>query len=297
MWKSACSDENKMLEKLKLFYRIYLRQRKPSIVSVENELDNYRFKINVEQIINSFSGYSNLKIKKIRGKNNSNIYELNFNKKNERKKLVILSGVHGNESGAILAVKDIVKDMKTNPDFYKNVSIKIVFPLNSWGVKNFSRYDESGIDINRDFNKFRTKSARLQRSIIKNFKPDFVLSLHEGPQKGFFMHIGKHVPQIFIEGILSELAKNKVYLAERNYFGIRLKKRGSWPTKKGQHFFMWLLRMHTLGRYLDDKKIAFISFEGSWFLKEEKKRTIPHMLCVRAVAKTLNGEFKKNNIN
>jgi hypothetical protein len=104
------------------------------------------------------------------------------------KRVLIIAGIHGNEIAAPLAAVEILRDVKVNPELYGLVEIHLVAPANPVGLAHQSRYNAAGCDLNRDFGQFGTEEARAVRDVFEAVRPALLVSLHEGPQAGFFAY-------------------------------------------------------------------------------------------------------------
>ena len=140
--------------------------------------------------------------------------------------LLVLAGVHGNEHAGLLAVPEILEAWTS-----ERVRLVVVTPVNPVGAAELSRFNAEGYDINRDFSRFGTLEARAVRSVFERERPDFVVSLHEGPQDATFMFTNRFVPAALAHDLCAALAHGGTVLAERDYFGLRLDPPGVSPLR------------------------------------------------------------------
>ncbi|MEM9694880.1 MAG: DUF2817 domain-containing protein, partial [Myxococcota bacterium] len=113
-----------------------------------------------------------------------------------KKKLLVLSGVHGNEHAGIVSIPRVLDAMVSEPKAYAHLEVHIITPVNPVGAAENSRYNADGYDINRDFSLFLTAEAKQVEREFKRVEPDLVLSLHEGPQEGgAFLFANSFVPE------------------------------------------------------------------------------------------------------
>jgi hypothetical protein len=211
------------------------------------------------------------------------IFQINVPGKEARKRLLIFAGVHGNEFAAALSVIDALKDIKQNHDHYAHLDIRIVTPLNPVGFVHQSRYNEVGRDINRDFKDFSTTGGRIQKEVIEQFKPDVLISLHEGPQDGFFVITEGNTPKAWRGSILQALKSERVELA-RKIFGFGVSIEGYWYKWRFVYGLQKLLGIYTLGRYAYEQGVILLTTESSWTSKDIEARKKPHVTVIRAVA-------------
>jgi hypothetical protein len=127
-------------------------------------------------------------------------------------RLLVVSGVHGNEQAGIVCVPEILE--RYDPS--GTVALRVVTPVNAIGAAELSRFNADGYDINRDFIRFRTDEAKLVRRMFDEFRPDFVLSLHEGPQDAAFIFANRHVDGGLARRLLGAVEAGGTTLAEKD---------------------------------------------------------------------------------
>lgn len=202
------------------------------------------------------------------------------------KTLLVLAGVHGNEHAGLLAVPRILDAWAT-----LTVRLVVVTPVNPVGAAELSRYNAEGYDVNRDFVRFATPEARVVRAVHERERPDFVVSLHEGPQDATFFFANRFVDDARARLLLDALAAGGTLLAEKDYFGMRLDPPGLSPSSPANRALMKLwastLRMKTSIAYAEDRGVPEVLLESSWRLADEATRVRAHVDLVAAVAKTL----------
>lgn len=202
------------------------------------------------------------------------------------KTLLVLAGVHGNEHAGLLAVPRLLE--KWSDEHGEGVRLVVVTPVNPVGAAELSRYNAEGYDINRDFVRFYTPEARLVRAIFERERPDFVVSLHEGPQSATFMFANRFVTGETARELLDALASGGTVLAEKDYFGLRLEPAGLSPSTAMARAVtkLWasVLGMKTSIAYSEDLGIPELVLESSWSLPAEDARVRAHVDLVLAVA-------------
>jgi hypothetical protein len=202
------------------------------------------------------------------------------------KTLLVLAGVHGNEHAGLLAIPPILERWRSD-----RVRLVVVTPVNPVGAAELSRYDAEGYDVNRDFVRFATPEARVVRDIYARERPDFVISLHEGPHDATFMFANRFVGRALARTLLDALAAGGTVLAEKDYFGLRLHPPGLSASSPAGEALMWLwartLGMKTTLSYSEDHGIPEITLESSWRLPDEAARVRAHVDLVAAVARAL----------
>lgn len=204
-----------------------------------------------------------------------------------RKRLLIFAGVHGNEFAAALAVIDLLKDIKQYPGNYRNCHLRIIAPLNPVGLVYQSRYNEIGRDINRDFKDFVTVGGKLQKQAIEEFNPDFLITLHEGPQDGFFVVAENDTPKSLQSKLVQALEKEDVQLAKKSFLRFGISK-GYWHKARFFYAIQKLLGIYTLGRFSHERKLPQLTTESPWASKDVAVRRKGHVVTVRTVAESLS---------
>lgn len=108
------------------------------------------------------------------------------------KKILILSGIHGDEPSGPRAISAFLKKQRASDKSFAIVALPI---LNRWGYAYNSRYNKDGIDLNRCFfdkpRKNEPRECARIRVFIKSIKipHDLLISLHEDiDQKCFYLY-------------------------------------------------------------------------------------------------------------
>jgi len=202
------------------------------------------------------------------------------------KRLLIFAGVHGNEFAAALAVIDLLEDIKKNPSFYASWHVQIITPLNPVGLAYQSRYNELGRDINRDFKEYATVGGTLQKRVIESFKPDFLISLHEGPQNGFFIIAEGATPKHLKKRLTEALNAAGVKLASKSFLRNSITP-GYWQKGRVTYFIQKLLGIYTLGRYTYEHKTPELTTESPWADENVLARRKPHLVTIQTVVTSL----------
>lgn len=200
--------------------------------------------------------------------------------------VLVLAGVHGNEHAGLLAIPRLLERWTD-----EGVRLVVLTPVNPVGAAELSRYNAEGYDINRDFVRFYTPEARLVRAVFERERPDFVVSLHEGPQDATFMFANRFVSDALARELLAALAKGGTKLAEKDYFGLRLDPPGLSPSSAAARALttVWstVLGMKTTIAWSEDHGIPELVLESSWRLVDEDARVRAHVDLVMAVASHL----------
>ena len=115
----------------------------------------------------------------------------------EGKKIVITSGLHGDEPAGPFGILDYFANNK-----FTDVNLLIVPVFNPDGFIKDRRKDATNKDLNRQWNKNEKTVVKNAKELIEEFNPDFLISLHEdGTVDGFYFYPSKHVDDVIIEWI------------------------------------------------------------------------------------------------
>lgn len=99
-----------------------------------------------------------------------------------KKKLLLWSQMHGNETTTTKALFDLFNVLKTSNAFaehiLKHCTLKVIPILNPDGAQAYTRLNANTIDLNRDAQALTQPESKLLRSCFNTFKPDFCFNLH-----------------------------------------------------------------------------------------------------------------------
>ncbi|MGP1479433.1 MAG: M14 family zinc carboxypeptidase [Capnocytophaga sp.] len=103
-----------------------------------------------------------------------NLYQVG----NGRKKILIWSQMHGNESTTTKALFKVLKQLKT-ADFLSELSIYIIPMLNPDGAELYTRVNYNKVDLNRDAYLLTQPESKCLRKAYDLVKPDYCFNLHD----------------------------------------------------------------------------------------------------------------------
>lgn len=206
--------------------------------------------------------------------------------------LLVLAGVHGDERAGILAVPFLLEAWSSSlRGAHENVRLVVMTPVNPFGAAANRRTNAQRRDINRDFLRFVTPEARAVRAVFDEVNPNFVVSLHEGPQRGTFMFTNRYVGAPLAIALCDALAAGGTVLATRDYFGRSLRPAGCAPatavTRAVWKFGASALGVQATITYSEGRSVPEIVLESSSRTTDEAARIRPHVDLVLAVAKRL----------
>ena len=193
------------------------------------------------------------------------------------RRLLVVSGIHGNEQAGIMCIPEILERYDRDGP----VALRVLTPVNPIGAAELSRFNADGYDINRDFIRFRTEEARIVQRTFNVFRPDFVLSLHEGPQDAAFMFANQHVDDALARRLLAALEAGGTTLATKDYFGLRLRPPGlsaSTPVQRGiLRLWETTLGMMAVNAYAARRGVPEVTLESSWRSTDHAARVRAHV--------------------
>jgi hypothetical protein len=204
-----------------------------------------------------------------------------------QRRLLIVSGIHGNEQAGILSIPSILDRFDRDGP----VALRILTPTNPIGAAETSRFNADGYDINRDFLRFNTEEARVVRRTFEDFRPDFVLSLHEGPQDAAFLFTNPHVDPALARRMLAALEAGGTTLATKDYFGLRLRPPGLSASSPASRAVLrvWeaTLKMMAVNAYAATLGLPEITLESGWRSADRESRVRAHVDLALALAADL----------
>lgn len=102
-----------------------------------------------------------------------------------KKKILMWSQMHGNESTGTKSVFDFLNYLEKQKDnivvktILEACTIVIVPMLNPDGSQAYTRVNAHQIDLNRDAVDKKAKESKLLRNLLDEFQPDFCFNLHD----------------------------------------------------------------------------------------------------------------------
>ncbi len=271
-----------------LFAKYHLKRRVVTYPAPETELGIVPLGFDLARYVEEIRGYGDrfdvTQLEEVRYQDEPYpMLEVRSRARSPRRRLLVLAGVHGNEHAGLLAVPPILDRV----DLTSDVALSIVTPVNPVGAAHLSRYNGDGYDINRDFARFFTPEARAVRSLIEAFAPDFIVSLHEGPQDATFMFANRRVDRGLALKLLDTMEARGAALSPRDYFGRRLTPPGYAPVGAMAFSAHWVwartLGMMTTGMYADERGIPEITLESGWRIADREARVRAHVELVTAL--------------
>jgi hypothetical protein len=214
-------------------------------------------------------------------KDTFNIYSIKINP-NKEKKLLLIAGIHGSEPAGVSAIPKIVNEIVTNFDKYKDWNMEIIYPLNPVGIKLFSRLNESGCNINRDFKLFKTPQASLIKELFLKNKYDIVLDLHEGPYQGHAILTNNVIDYALIKELDKYLQANNIKQSHLTsgtsnslMTFIQFYKYDSFLSRFGETKMLF--------RFADDCGIEYITSESDGYSEDYEMRVNCHYLMFKGI--------------
>lgn len=103
-----------------------------------------------------------------------------------KKKILVWTQMHGNESTGTKALFDLLNVMSAGATtntlvatIVKECTLLCVPMLNPDGAEQYTRVNGRNIDLNRDAVSREAKESKLLRHVLETFKPEFCFNLHD----------------------------------------------------------------------------------------------------------------------
>ena len=101
-----------------------------------------------------------------------------------KRKVLIWSQMHGNESTTTKAVFDMLNAFKLGEteaiqEIVENCSLYIIPVLNPDGAEAYTRVNANSIDLNRDLQDLSQPESQILMDLFNTIRPDFCLNLHD----------------------------------------------------------------------------------------------------------------------
>ena len=148
--------------------------------NLEKQLKGIRVLFNdIEPLIKNLSSKFN---KKIIGNSESGIPIYSISIGTGKKKILLWSQMHGNESTGTKALFDLFNFLENDDLSYNilnNCTLQFIPLLNPDGAIKFTRENLNNVDLNRDAVSISATESKLLRNILDNFNPKFCFNLHD----------------------------------------------------------------------------------------------------------------------
>jgi hypothetical protein len=197
--------------------------------------------------------------------------------------MMIVAGVHGNETAGLLAVPRILDLLLQGGSGREGWRVTLISPANPVGVAYGSRYNGQGCDVNRDFASPVSEEARILQVAIAASKPQLIVSLHEGPQEGFLVVVTSRGSAPLARVVARHVSDAGVPLADRHFAGLPLGAPGVSAEGWGSDVLKWVLRLNTLGRHASGLSIGTYTTETPWSSPDSEGRIHAHVVAVEAL--------------
>lgn len=255
-----------------------------------NDYPQNRLPVDISSILSKVSENKEVTIKKIDEITYEDstyaISSIHIKRNSATRKMLIFTGVHGNETAGIHAIP-VFLDSLFQSNFLDKWELKVIVPINPVGVKHLSRYNECGCDANRNFKKSTIKSIELQKRIVKEFMPEYLVSLHESPTQGFFCFPAKKTNGEIVKEVLINVEKKGIKLAPRNYLGKKLKPHGYSKSGFFGRLSKKIVGMRTLESFTNKFDIHLMTTETDWNSTNLFQRINAHAIFLMELFATL----------
>jgi len=210
------------------------------------------------------------------------IFKITYNKNTiNKKKYLVLCGVHGNEPAPVYAIKDFLLELNSNKVNTSNPQVDFLYIVNPWGFEKNNRYNINNIDVNRDFLTFTTQEAQVIKNNINLSEYECVFDFHEGNTKGYYLYFYSKKYEAIANNIIDLYKVNNVPI-ENDYIDVKLK------TINGKIFVPWYAKMYmkhnktittTLWSYDNGIEKSFTIESSKNRSIDERKRIIKEILA------------------
>ena len=118
------------------------------------------------------------------------LWRISFRPDGPIKSNVLFSaGIHGNEPAGTECALRFVEALARNLKKYQDIAFDIIPLINPWGWAHDIRFNQAGIDINRDFASFESQEADIIRQALGTREYSLMFDLHEDPDaSGFYIY-------------------------------------------------------------------------------------------------------------
>jgi hypothetical protein len=202
-------------------------------------------------------------------------------------RVLVVAGVHGNEVAGALAAPRVLHAAHDDPTWLRGIELHVVAPANPVGLAYLSRYNGGGCDVNRDFGPFRTAEAAALRDVLHAIAPALVVSLHEGPQEGFYVIATRRAPRDVADAMARGAAASGIALAGASFLGGGLDAPGVEHEGRFKTGLKRVLGIDSLGAYADRHGVGTLTTESPWALPDVDARVGAHVAAVRGALERL----------
>ncbi len=102
---------------------------------------------------------------------------------NGKKKVLLWSQMHGNETTSTKALLDVINYFKFRKaeikGFLETVSLHIIPVLNPDGCNAYTRVNANNVDLNRDAKNLSQPESKILKQQFEKIKPDYCFNLHD----------------------------------------------------------------------------------------------------------------------
>lgn len=112
-------------------------------------------------------------------------------------RILICAGQHGDEYNPVRSVLSLCEDLADGkrPDLLARCAFIVVPVVNPDGLHSLRRRNGQGLDINRDWVQLRTSEARFVDRLVRQWKPQVMVDVHEWMEHSTVPGNGIEVPR------------------------------------------------------------------------------------------------------
>jgi hypothetical protein len=215
-----------------------------------------------------------------------NINLLSNSTARQKKSMLIIAGVHGNEPAGVYAIPSIIEVIKEKG--YPAWDFDIIYAINPVGLEKFARHNENGCNIVRDFKKFITIQGRTIRDLVDTSNYQIVLDLHEGPYSGSVIFKNRLVKYSLKKKITQDLMNQDIVISEYNNYRFKIARRLKLYSMNS--ILAKTTDCRTLAHYLAERGIMIIISESNVLEEDFNQRIKSHVILFESLMDNLNKE-------
>lgn len=176
----------------------------------------------------------------------------------EKRKLLFLAGMHGNEPAPVFAMKDLIQTINSGKiKMPLNTKIDFIFVMNPYGFERNYRFCSNHTDPNRDLKSQTTQEMKILTAATDE-KYDLVIDFHEATCDGTFLYAYDKKGKKAAKKILELLKLNGVKL-ENEYVDVVLKvEDGLLYSPFYAQMYLKMKGSETTGMYFHDKNVPVV---------------------------------------